>query len=257
MSGSASASRLVASSSPARLLRSLATLGCSVPKLASSMARARRMSGSASASRLVAQSSAARLLRSIATSGCSVPKLASSISRARRDSFSASRCRALALSNTASSPISRAVGAAILALSASHATASACGASGSRRGQERTSGGSPVNAALIHPSVSVSRCRLFSSPRLRRVTSCTSRCTANPGCSPCRIAIVTRVASDHATRSSSASGQSAASAAGTGTSSRNNGTGSGARKARRSSNTRADGESCATEVCHVTAMARG
>ena len=42
ISGSASASRLVACSSTARLLRRMATLGCSGPKLFSSMASARR-----------------------------------------------------------------------------------------------------------------------------------------------------------------------------------------------------------------------
>ena len=63
ISGSASASRFVAWSNTARLLRSVATLGWSGPKLCSSMASARRISGSASASRLVAWSNCARLLR--------------------------------------------------------------------------------------------------------------------------------------------------------------------------------------------------
>ena len=56
ISGSASASRFVAWSNAARLLRSLATLGWSGPKHFSSMARARRISGSASPSRFVAWS---------------------------------------------------------------------------------------------------------------------------------------------------------------------------------------------------------
>ena len=63
-SGSASARRLVAWSSPARLLKTVATLGSSGPKLFSSMASARRKSDSASPSRLVSLSSPARLLRS-------------------------------------------------------------------------------------------------------------------------------------------------------------------------------------------------
>ena len=49
---------------PARLLRLLATLGCSGPKLFSSIASARRISGSAFAARFVALNSSARLLRS-------------------------------------------------------------------------------------------------------------------------------------------------------------------------------------------------
>ena len=74
----------------ARLLRSMATSGWSGPKLASSMASARRISGSASPSRLVACSNCARLLRRMATLGWSGPKLVSSMASARRISGSAS-----------------------------------------------------------------------------------------------------------------------------------------------------------------------
>ena len=51
MSGIASASRFVAWSNKARLVRRMTTFGWSLPKEVSSMASARRMSGSASASR--------------------------------------------------------------------------------------------------------------------------------------------------------------------------------------------------------------
>jgi hypothetical protein len=55
--------RLMAWSNWARSSRTMATLGWSGPKLASSMASARRISGSASKSRLVSLSNRARLLR--------------------------------------------------------------------------------------------------------------------------------------------------------------------------------------------------
>jgi hypothetical protein len=69
------------------------------PKLASSIANARRISGSASASRLVSRRHLARLPRQFATSGCSRPKLASAIERPLRIKGSASASRLVACSN--------------------------------------------------------------------------------------------------------------------------------------------------------------
>ena len=120
------------------------------------------------------------------------------------------------------------------AASACPATASACGASGSRICQVRTSCGSPVKAAFIQPSASVRR-RLSvpacASPRL--VTSRIRRCSRKVSVSG------SRVASEYFARSSSAAcGSSAVVAPGTGTSSSNSGTGSGARNARRCSRSR-------------------
>ena len=51
----------------------MATLGCSGPKLFSSMASARRINGSASTSRLVALSSPANQLIAVAYATCSLP----------------------------------------------------------------------------------------------------------------------------------------------------------------------------------------
>jgi len=92
---------IVARSNPARLLRRVATLGWFCPKLASSIASARRIRHSASARRFLACSNPARLLSRVATIGWPGPKLATSIVNARRISGSASASRFVSRSNWA------------------------------------------------------------------------------------------------------------------------------------------------------------
>ena len=87
--------------SSARLLSLMATMGCSGPKLFSSIASARRINGSASLSRLVATEQLSQVVEAVATLGCSGPKLFSSMANARRISGSASMSRLVACSRLA------------------------------------------------------------------------------------------------------------------------------------------------------------
>ena len=110
-------------------------------------------------------------------------RLASPMSSARRISGYARALWALTWNNVPSLLINPAVGSMIPASSAAQVRVLAWLASGSRRGQLRTSSASPSNAASIHPNASTNRTRCVSGslPRRRLVTSRTMRWSTPPG----------------------------------------------------------------------------